>query len=117
MHVEFPELTYFNPEDGSSMFLENIGIHLHDMKLQPRRPESEIVIQLLRNSGGSLPSSQKLYTGVHCTLVQSSSSKSSIIFPNCVKVSDLLPIYLSMALQPLVGPWPLFQFIDLFTSR
>jgi hypothetical protein len=27
-----------------------------------------------------------------------------------VKVSA----YLSMALQPFVGPWPLFQFLDLF---
>jgi hypothetical protein len=25
-------------------------------------------------------------------------------------------IYLSMALQPFVGPWPLFQFLDLFTQ-
>jgi hypothetical protein len=27
-----------------------------------------------------------------------------------------LSIYLSMALQPFVGPWPLFQFLDLFTQ-
>jgi hypothetical protein len=27
-----------------------------------------------------------------------------------------LPTYLSMALQPFVGPWPLFQFLDLFTQ-
>jgi hypothetical protein len=25
--------------------------------------------------------------------------------------------YLSMALQPFVGPWPLFQFLDLLHSR
>jgi hypothetical protein len=24
----------------------------------------------------------------------------------------LIPIYLSMALQPFVGPWPLFQFLN-----
>jgi hypothetical protein len=27
------------------------------------------------------------------------------------------PISLSMALQPFVGPWPLFQFLDLFTQK
>jgi hypothetical protein len=27
-----------------------------------------------------------------------------------------LPIYLSMALQPFVGPWQLYQFIDLFSQ-
>jgi hypothetical protein len=27
-----------------------------------------------------------------------------------------LSIYLSMALQPFVGPWPLIQFLDLFTQ-
>jgi hypothetical protein len=37
------------------------------------------------------------------------------------KTSDLdklfgTSIYLSMALQPFVGPWPLFQFLDLFTQ-
>jgi hypothetical protein len=26
-------------------------------------------------------------------------------------------IYISMALQLFVGPWPLFQFIDLFHSQ
>jgi hypothetical protein len=26
-----------------------------------------------------------------------------------------LPIYLSMALQPFVGPWPLFTFLILYT--
>jgi hypothetical protein len=25
-------------------------------------------------------------------------------------------LYLSMALQPFVGPWPLFHFLDLFTQ-
>jgi hypothetical protein len=25
-------------------------------------------------------------------------------------------VYLSMALQTFVGPWPLFQFLDLFTQ-
>jgi hypothetical protein len=24
-------------------------------------------------------------------------------------------VYLSMALQPFVGPWPLFQFLDFYT--
>jgi hypothetical protein len=33
--------------------------------------------------------------------------------PN-VNLSNLY-IYLSMALQPFVGPWPLFQFLDLYT--
>jgi hypothetical protein len=28
----------------------------------------------------------------------------------------LIIIYLSRALQPFVGPWPLFQFLDLFTQ-
>jgi hypothetical protein len=27
-----------------------------------------------------------------------------------------LSIYLSMSLQPFVGPWPLFEFLDLFTQ-
>jgi hypothetical protein len=27
-----------------------------------------------------------------------------------------LSIYVSMPLQPFVGPWPLFQFLDLFTQ-
>jgi hypothetical protein len=27
-----------------------------------------------------------------------------------------LSIHLSMAVQPFVGPWPLFQFLDLFTE-
>jgi hypothetical protein len=31
--------------------------------------------------------------------------------------SIYLSIYLSMALQPFVGPWPLFQFLDLLHSR
>jgi hypothetical protein len=30
---------------------------------------------------------------------------------------DVVTIYLSMALQPFVGPWPLFQFLDLLHSR
>jgi hypothetical protein len=28
-----------------------------------------------------------------------------------------LSIYLSLALQPFVGPWPIFQFLDLLHSR
>jgi hypothetical protein len=31
-------------------------------------------------------------------------------------LSIYLSIYLSMALQPVVGPWPLFQFLHLFTQ-
>jgi hypothetical protein len=31
-------------------------------------------------------------------------------------LSVCLSICLSMALQPFVGPWPLFQFLDLFTQ-
>jgi hypothetical protein len=38
-----------------------------------------------------------------------------------IHLSIYLPIYLSihlsMALQPFVGPWPLFQFLDLLHSR
>jgi hypothetical protein len=30
---------------------------------------------------------------------------------------ELRRIYLSMALEPFVGPWPLFQFLDLLHSR
>jgi hypothetical protein len=33
-----------------------------------------------------------------------------------VCLSICLSIYLSMALQSFVGPWPLFQFLDLFTE-
>jgi hypothetical protein len=32
-------------------------------------------------------------------------------------VSNLLSIYLSMALQPFFGPWPLFQFLNPIHSR
>jgi hypothetical protein len=28
-----------------------------------------------------------------------------------------LPVYLSMALQPFVEPWPLFKFLDLLQSQ
>jgi hypothetical protein len=37
-------------------------------------------------------------------------------FPVADFKSLLCCIYLSMALQPFVGPWPLFQFLDLFTQ-
>jgi hypothetical protein len=30
--------------------------------------------------------------------------------------ANFIFISLSMALQPFVGPWPLFQFLDLFTQ-
>jgi hypothetical protein len=29
---------------------------------------------------------------------------------------NICPSYLSMALHPFAGPWPLFQFLDLFTQ-
>jgi hypothetical protein len=32
-------------------------------------------------------------------------------------VSQSLTVYLSMVLQPFVGPWPLFQFLNLLHSR
>jgi hypothetical protein len=36
----------------------------------------------------------------------------------CLSVSLVcLSIYLSMALQPFVGPWPLFSFLPFFYSR
>jgi hypothetical protein len=38
----------------------------------------------------------------------------SIYLP--IYLSSYLSIYLSMALQPFVEPWPLFQFLDLFTQ-
>jgi hypothetical protein len=42
----------------------------------------------------------------------------SICLSVCLSVylSTYLPIYLSVALQPFVGPWPLFQFLDLFCT-
>jgi hypothetical protein len=36
---------------------------------------------------------------------------------NHVTVSIYLSIYLSMALQPFVGPWQIFQFLDPIHSR
>jgi hypothetical protein len=33
------------------------------------------------------------------------------------KIVDFRNLYLSIALQPFVGPWPLFQFLNLIYSR
>jgi hypothetical protein len=40
-----------NPEDGGSLFLQNVGIHLQDYTVcQPRRPQSAIMkFSALRN--------------------------------------------------------------------
>jgi hypothetical protein len=55
------------------------------------------------NNGGSIPT---LYHAFSCRGASLINHRHSFIF-----------IYLSMALQPFVRPWPLFQFLDPMHSR
>jgi hypothetical protein len=43
-------------------------------------------------------------------------NKVNIVILLSIYLSVCLSVYLSMTLQPFVGPWPLFQSIDLFTQ-
>jgi hypothetical protein len=43
--VNILQPTYYNPEEGGSMFLWNVGIRQQDyMAVQPRRPRSEWIL-------------------------------------------------------------------------
>jgi hypothetical protein len=38
-------------------------------------------------------------------------------FRKCVSYTSFIVLKHTMALQPFVGPWPLFQFLDPINSR
>jgi hypothetical protein len=60
---------------------------------------------------------QTLHDNFYLDISETISSKQITLRYVCLSIclSIYLPTYLSMVLQPFVGPWPLFQFLNSYT--
>jgi hypothetical protein len=83
--------------------------HMQDRRNSTREPSGRIACH---NIGcGTLHES---YSSLFCFSL--SENEFLLIFWSIYLYIIYISIYLCMALQPLVGPWPLFQFLNVYTA-